>query len=156
MPDVDGPVHAYLRASPGCWQRYGELCARPVLPARPLFLLHVDCYAVQHPGGAAHDRRQRASLAVHLVALCRFADGAGPAVAAGGRGTTSRRALPRLGLPDWPALSPPTHLGATTVADVAAAAEDELPAALERWVDDAWQAWGEHHATVRTWARAAT
>ena len=28
VPDVDCPVHAYIRSAPGCWQLYGEVLAR--------------------------------------------------------------------------------------------------------------------------------
>lgn len=27
VPDVEGPTHPYMQASPGCWQLYGELGA---------------------------------------------------------------------------------------------------------------------------------
>ena len=72
FPDADGPAHAYMRGSPGCWQLYGELSAR-AYDNRIVPLLHthsVDCYAVQHPGGSKRDRRQRQSVAVHLISLC--------------------------------------------------------------------------------------
>ena len=53
VPDVEGPTHAYMQASPGCWQLYGELgataMAAQVVPEAAWY--HVDCYAVQHPGG---------------------------------------------------------------------------------------------------------
>src|SRR5690349_15169292 len=48
VPDIDGPTHRYLGASPGCWQIYGEVLAGKdgVMPHRLL----VDVYAAQHPG----------------------------------------------------------------------------------------------------------
>ena len=52
VPDIDGPTHAYLGASPGCWAAWGAFQARsfasPAIAAvQPLA---VDVYAVQHPG----------------------------------------------------------------------------------------------------------
>ena len=48
---AEGPTHAYIGASPGCWARYGELLAAGVPPPAP-GQLAVDAYAVQHPGVA--------------------------------------------------------------------------------------------------------
>src|SRR5438105_15652536 len=45
VPDIGGPTHRYIGASPGCWQAYGEL-----LPTGTAHLLVVDVYAAQHPG----------------------------------------------------------------------------------------------------------
>lgn len=53
-----------MTASPGCWRLYGDLMSRASWPPVPaLQLLSVDCWAVQHPDGAADDRRQRQSVA---------------------------------------------------------------------------------------------
>lgn len=70
VPDVAGPTHPYLQASAGCWQLYGEVSARQhgesgSEPGQAsVHWHHVDAYAVQHPGGSEHDRRQRQSVAV--------------------------------------------------------------------------------------------
>ncbi|MCY1702729.1 DUF5946 family protein [Deinococcus sp. SL84] len=64
----DGPSHAYMSALPACWRSYGELMAR--LSAHGVSApLHMDAYAAQHPGNALQDRRQRGSVAVHLIVL---------------------------------------------------------------------------------------
>lgn len=157
VPDVPGPAHPYMRASPGCWQVYGEAVARWY--AEPLKSAarwhHVDAYAVQHAGGAEHDRRQRQSVAVHLITLCSLLEfGQRPEVAAARRGLTSDVVLPRVGLSDWPYLEPPRRQGPVTIGDldgVRTTAEQETVAAA--WFDSAWAAWAEHHAVVRTWAR---
>ena len=153
VPDIDGPTHAYLRASPGCWALYGQLLAHPASsvtgPGQ-----QVDCYAVQHPGSAEHDRRQRGSVAVHLIALCLLLEHhlSAEQVSAA-RGRTSRTVLPALGMADWPHLPPPEDLGSTTVADVCAAAgADQLSALVDRWAQVAWTAWSPHHHGVRTWS----
>ena len=70
VPDIDGPTHAYLGASPGCWAAWGAFQARssasPAIAAvQPLA---VDVYAVPHPGLA--ERRAIQSVWAHLVSLC--------------------------------------------------------------------------------------
>ena len=148
-----------MTASPGCWQLYGELMARayaqPAVPA--LQALSVDCYAVQHPDGAAADRRQRQSVAVHLIALSLLRDASRPPQhVARLRGRISQLALPRLGLADWPYLAPPNEYAPVTVADVhRAAGTPGYPDMLEAWTRAAWTAWAAHHDTVRAWAAAA-
>lgn len=121
VPDGQGPRHAYMQASPGCWQVYTELAAGALTaPGAPdARWHHVDCYAVQHPGGAQDDRRQRQSVAVHLVSLCLLHEfGQPPTQASARRGQISQRVLARVGLQDWPYLPPPTNLGAVTSRDV--------------------------------------
>jgi hypothetical protein len=156
VPDVDGAVHDYMTASPGCWQMYGHWLAERAWsePVDPLAVTHhVDCYAVQHPGGVEQDRRQRQSVAVHLISLCRLLEFDQPShEAMRTRTRIGKTVLAALALDDWPLLDPPERLGETTIADVAVAADGDLPAVFARWVDDCWDAWREHHATVRAWA----
>jgi hypothetical protein len=160
VPDIDGPVHAYMRCSPGCWQWYGEVTAltsyRPGASAEARSCL-ADCFAVQHPGGAETDRRQRGSVAVHLTALCLARDfGLAPRVMSRLRQTMSARVLPRLNLETWPYLPPPESKGEVTVADARSAAESEVfDEMAARWMTEAWRAWRPHHDTVRTFAEAA-
>ncbi len=167
VPDVEGPTHAYMQASPGCWRWYGEIGAFGMTTPNRVTasVYHVDCYAVQHPGDAERDRRQRQSVAVHLVSLClaqqlggRFEQGSARLSAR--RSRISERVLPRVGLTDWPYLAPPTDLGAVTVAEVHAAVDDgadprRFAALLQDWVHSAWLAWSAHHDTVGVWAAAA-
>lgn len=155
VPDVDGASHPYIVASPGCWQLYGEWMARrsdvvggdPVVNAH-----HVDCYAVQHPDGAEQDRRQRQSVAIHLITLCLLVEDDQPphrAVHARARATRTVRAA--TGLDDWPVLAPPADRGTTTLVDVARS-RGQVEAVFWRWVEDCWGAWHEHHPVVRSWA----
>jgi hypothetical protein len=156
VPESTGPTHAYLQAAPGCWRLFGELNARayaaPQLPA--LHAHAVDCYAVQHPGGAEHDRRQRQSVAVHLVALCLLVEHGQPvALAAARRGRTSRAVLGHPRREDWPHLPAPADLGAVTAAEVhASASPEQFADRLQSWTTAVWQAWAAHHDTVRGWA----
>lgn len=160
VPDIAGPTHPYMRASPGCWLWYGELSARHDygnVARPPVHWHHMDCYAVQHPGGARTERRQRQSVAVHLIALCLFNEhGIPPQQAPRHRRQMSATVLPRMGLADWPYLEPPPSLGGVTVADVCQAANDaDYEAAVTDWAAAAWQAWAPHHATIGHWAVAA-
>jgi hypothetical protein len=159
VPDALGPVHPYMRASPGCWALYGQIGVRvgAGVEASVGRWHHVDAYAVQHPGGAATDRRQRQSIAVHLVSLCLLHEfGAPPEQASARRNRISALVLPRMGLADWPYLAPPADRGSVTAANVYAAADSpELTAVLMAWTQSAWTAWAAHHETIRTWAAAA-
>lgn len=141
---------------PGCWQIYTALGARWLGRTRvdAARWQHVDAYAVQHPDGAEHDRRQRQSIAVHLVALCLLLEaGQPPELASVRRGRTSQVVLGRLDLPDWPYLEPPSDRGAVTVTDVYAASGDKQQEIQGKaWLESAWAAWADHHPHIRTWA----
>lgn len=153
VPHEDGPVHAYMQAAPACWRRYGELSVRLMaLGPEVSQPSHVDCFAVQHPGGADRDRRQRASVAVHLVALCLRLERDVPA----GQLTRLRRrtssvVLPALGIGDWPLLPPPARHGDVTAATLHGIPDRDLGAALDGWPASAWAAWSHQHKTVRRW-----
>ncbi|MFK8014305.1 MAG: DUF5946 family protein [Gammaproteobacteria bacterium] len=70
-PSDDGPSHAYMLSSPGCWALYGEVLTReysdPALFASS-HRLTVDAYAAQHPGDLSQ-QRSRQSMWLHLTAL---------------------------------------------------------------------------------------
>jgi len=55
FPDVSGPTHRYMEATPGCWAAYGEVLARQYVDAgyATAGQMTVDAYAVQHPGTAS-------------------------------------------------------------------------------------------------------
>ncbi|RVT87317.1 hypothetical protein DXV76_04340 [Rhodobacteraceae bacterium CCMM004] len=66
---ADGPVHAYMTSSPGCWARYGEVLARDYSDAayRAHHRALTDAWSVQH--SISDDRRARQSFYLHLAAL---------------------------------------------------------------------------------------
>ena len=70
---VEGPTRGYLyRRVSACWQAFNEVIAREFGDAA-YGVVHrhtVDTYAVQHPG--TDDRRERQSVAVHLIGLCHW------------------------------------------------------------------------------------
>ena len=149
VPDVDGPIHRYMTASPGCWQAYTELMAGG-LPPSAASGLAVDAYAVTHPGLAGP--QSTPSVWIHLVTLCCALE----------RGWPMERTifLRRLGAESfrgWPWLEQPERMGDVTAIDVARAlraGDGSAAAELTRsWVHGAWAAWGNHHRAVR--ARAS-
>ena len=145
VPDVEGPTHAYLGASAGCWAAWGALQARSFEHRRIAAVqpLAVDVYAVQHPG--AIERRAIQSVWVHLVSLCLILEG-GRTPADGMRAKQRMLAEPRT----FSRLETPTARYAITVLDVAAVAEpDAMPAAVRRWADVTWEAWHAHHPAIR-------
>lgn len=143
MPDIDGPTHAYIGASPGCWQIYGEVLAREYgAGVAAMNRMTVDAYCVQHPG--LPERRQRQSVAVHLMRLCLMLE----------RGVSNERAariITTFTRKEYPWLEPPAAYE-MTVLDVVGARDDaEHVARVDRWARITWQAWSAHHQLVRSW-----
>lgn len=144
VPDVDGPTHAYLGGSAGCWAAWGELQARGYedLAVGAAMPLAVDAYAAQHPG--VPGRRQAQSVWVHLVSLCAILErGLAPA-----DGVRLKHEMLRDD-PVFPWLAPPGEPGAVTVLDVAAATAEDVGAVVRRWAGAVWEAWAPHHALIR-------
>lgn len=152
FPAVDGPTHAYMLSSPGCWAAYGRVLARHYEDRAyaGVHRLCVDTYAVQHPGVPGPQSIQ--SVGVHLVRLCRFIeqglapDRANDVMLAASHAQAKARY-------HW--LEPPASPGALTIADLEAAHDIEPHMRIARdWAAQVWAAWSAHHDTVRTWARA--
>ena len=151
VPDVDGPTHRYIGASPGCWALHGEVMAREYGDARfSGGQLTVDAYAAQHPGTPSPQSIQ--SVAVHLVSLHLQLE----------RGYASRQAVDAIRRATghkqafaW--LDPPPSPGALTIVDVHLVDDPAAYAeAVRRWARSVWQAWAPHHATVLRWAALVT
>jgi len=150
-PHPTGFTHAYIGASPACWATFGELLARE-LQDRASGRLHrhtVDVYTAQHAG--ENERRQRQSVAIHLIGLCHWLE----------HGLDARRviaatqALLKHDRPDWPWLEPPGEYE-MTVGDVLAAQDGtEHERLVLAWAQRTWEAWHAHHDTVRRWAADA-
>ena len=147
FPDVDGPTHRYLGASPGCWACFGDVLAREYsdLAYYAVHRLTVDAYALQHPGKPALQTIR--SVALHGITLCAVFE----------RGVTLSQAGQVIGQASqkkdrfvW--LPPPASPGPLTVADVLPAGDAEDHARRVRaWATAVWQAWAEHHPTFRQW-----
>jgi CTP:molybdopterin cytidylyltransferase MocA len=150
LPQVVDETHPYIGASPACWATFGELLAREFgdVSFGRIHRQSVDIYAVQHPGH--DDRRQRQSVALHLIGLCHWLE----------HGIEFDRLTAltqRLANEDraWPWLTPPDRYP-MTVADVLVARDGpEHVRLVTRWAETTWDAWAEHRETVRAWAREA-
>ncbi|MBN1271958.1 MAG: hypothetical protein JXB26_06765 [Candidatus Aminicenantes bacterium] len=149
-PDIQGPIHRYMKSSPGCWAVYGEVLAREY--SNPdYFQVHrltVDAYAVQHPGSI--DRQSIHSVGLHLIRLCLFLEhnltpeNANDAMLEAGKEKHNFI---------W--LKPPGTFGNITAADVAKARDvSEHKKIVRAWAQNAWDAWSVHHNTIRSWLPA--
>jgi CTP:molybdopterin cytidylyltransferase MocA len=150
LPHATDEAHPYLGASPACWATFGELLAREFgdIEYGRVHRHTVDVYAVQHPG--TDERRQRQSVALHLIALCHWLEHEVPVE----RLNAVTQRLAGTDRP-WPWLPPPERY-AMTVADVLEARSGVEHAGLvRRWGIATWSAWSAHHEVVRAWAREA-
>ena len=140
--NLSGKAHAYIGASAGCWEIYGQILAKeygeydyPELT----HMLSLDTYAVQHPGLAGRQAIQ--SVNVHLARLYLLLE-------AGTSAGTAAQALSQILKKKkdqfiW--LEPPIPNGHITVCDVARAEDLANHQKLVRaWAQDVWQAWSIH------------
>lgn len=149
-PVPEGPTHEYIGASPACWAAFGEVIAREFERASYGWIHRhtVDAYTAQHPG--VDGRRQRQSVALHLVALCHWLEHGLDAAAL----TPITQRLASSGI-DWPWLDPPAAYR-MTVLDVLDATGAEMHGRLvRRWAECVWDAWSAHHSVIRRWASDA-
>ncbi|HAH09308.1 MAG TPA: hypothetical protein DCL48_04320, partial [Alphaproteobacteria bacterium] len=145
---AEGPVHAYMTSSPGCWAAFGRvLAAEYSMPhLMPTHQLSVDTYAAQHPGDPA-DRRAVQSVGLHLARLWRQLECPTPPMETNDimRGFAARKA----GLPYLP---PPARF-TMTVADVAPfAGTAQHGERVLAWARATWQDWRGAHAAITAWA----
>ena len=151
VPDIDGPTHRYLGASPGCWAVYGEVLEKEYGDYRywPVHRLTVDAYAVQHPGKPSPQTIQ--SVAVHLISLYLVLEEArslDEAMEAMQQATTRKQHFA------W--LEPPASLGEVTVVYVRDAKNPaEHTERVREWASSTWEAWSPHHEVVRRWAHGS-
>lgn len=146
VPAIDGPIHRYMTAAPGCWRAYTELLGGGGLPPSRAAGLSVDAYAVTHPG--LPGPQSTPSVWVHLVTLCFVLERRWPVEQAIRLRRVAADAFSR-----WPWLEPPEHMGDVTAIDIwtALAAGNGTAASdlTARWVEGAWAAWSRHHGAVR-------
>lgn len=148
VPDIDGPIHPYIGASPGCWAIYVEVLAKEYGEYRHpcVHRLTVDTYAAQHPGVPSRQAIQ--SVAVHLISLfllierCFDFDHMTEAI---------NRALKQRDNFVW--LEPPAALGDITILDVQKAKNLKAHTRrVKKWAEAVWEAWAPHRATIQRWA----
>ena len=148
-PQSDGPTHAYIGASAGCWARYGELLALEYsdIALMPWHRLTVDAYAAQHPG--VPERRSAQSVHVHLTGLHLVLER-----------DIDPQLVPKLlqkaadgRIHEW--LDPPGLQTPVGLPDaIAAAVTGRYPETVRAWAEAVWRAWEPHHATIRAEAAA--
>lgn len=148
VPAIDGPTHAYVGGSPGCWAIFGEVQARAYdgVPRPPIHRLLVDAYMAQHP--SVPSRRAIQSVAVHLIALCCYLERGYPP-----HETTDvvRKAVGQPANFVW--LDPPADPGLITILDIYNATDVPRETdAITAWLPSVWHSWSAHHATIRRWA----
>ena len=143
-------AHPYIGASSACWATYGEVLAREFgdITYGRVHRHSVDVYSVQHPG--SDKRRERQSVALHLVALAHWLEG-GIEVPELNR-ITQRLASTRR---EWPWLEPPDAYSMTVVDILKATSGPEHVALVRDWAEATWQDWAAHHRVVRGWAAEA-
>lgn len=146
VADAEGPTHPYMESVPGCWDGYCAIQAWQVTVGRGEAVTTlqnlVDSYAAQH--ATSLDRRNRQSVAVHLMSLCAGLE----------RGISGPRRRSLIGTwthRDYPALAPVASGYPATVAEVAAASVQSRPATIEVMARSTWSAFEVHHDTVRRW-----
>lgn len=150
-PHATDETHAYIGASPACWAAFGELLAREFQdPAYGRIHRHtVDVYTVQHPGDDA--RRQRQSVAIHLIGLCHWLEHGLDAP----RVIAATQAMLKVDRPDWPWLEPPAEYDITVGDVLSAESGSEHERLVRAWAERTWEAWAAHHEVVRLWAADA-
>jgi hypothetical protein len=146
VPDIDGPIHRYMTAAPGCWRAYTELLGGGLPPSAAAGLI-VDAYAVTHPG--VPGPQSTPSVWIHLLTLCLVLERRWPVEQA-----MRLRRLAADSFRGWAWLTPPESMGDLSAIDLSAAltAGDGRTAVdlTRRWVDGAWAAWASHHPAVRS------
>ncbi len=145
VPDIDGPVHAYVPAAPGCWRIFGELQADQLrrFGYPPTHGLVVDAYMAQHPGDG-RDRRDRQSVFAHLAGLYARLELNLPAARAT---EVLRRIVDSPG--DFPILGRDRGPGEVNVLQVVNAHDQgEYERCAQAWGRSVWAAWTSHHATI--------
>jgi Family of unknown function (DUF5946) len=149
VPATGGPTHAYMHAASGCWALYGAVldwnyASNARQPEVSQWL--VDAYAAQHATNT--DRRNRQSVALHLMSLCAAFEHGMPA-------DERQRLIGELAHREYPVLHPLVTSFAIMIRDVADASDECRPDAGHRWAQATWDAWSTHHDVVRSWLSSA-
>ena len=114
----------------------------------PTLIQHlVDSYVVQH--AANPDRRNRQSVAVHLMSLCASLEQGIP-------GTRLRQMIGTWTHREYPLLAPRPDAYQLTVRNLADAAGQDRAALVSDTARAAWAAWSAQHDQIRAWLAAAT
>jgi len=152
VPDIDGPTHKYLGASPGCWNIYGDILAKEY--GDPDYMkvhrLTVDAYSLQHLGEESPQTIQ--SMNLHLMALCAAIEHGIKYDFIPKIMNNRLKEYKNKGVFSW--LNPPPLLGIITVVEVARAqTTQEHTKIVEAWAQEIWGLWSDHHETVEAYLK---
>lgn len=140
-----GRPHPYFVASPGCWAAFGLLQADETtrFGYPPTHGLVVDAYAASH-GGDGSERRDRQSVALHLIAIRAVLEQGvtSPARIALLQRLTARKL-------DWPRLERPHGLPALDHTHLAGAADlEDYTRRAREWAGAVWAFWSPRHGEI--------
>ncbi len=146
---IDGPVHAYMTSSPGCFAAFNELLAAEYSDVllQKVHRLTVDAYAVQHPG-SPDDRRCVQSVGLHLARL--FVQLEHPMTPQRTNEVMGDFAKDKASLIY---LKPPAQFRLTVAHAAPFAGSSEHDAKVRAWAEAAWHDWSAHHDYVKDWVR---
>lgn len=143
VPDIDGPVHEYLAAAPGCWKLYGEILAKEYATENYDPIMHritVDTYAVQHTG--IPEKRTINSVNFHLIRLFLIFEKQLEASKANSIMTRISKDEALHKKFKW--LDPPSFVHTLTVTDVIKAENmDSHKKLVKEWGSSVWHVWGK-------------
>lgn len=149
---MEGPVHAYMTASPACFDLFNKVLA--IEYSAPQFAaahrMTVDTYAVQHPG-TEKNRRQIQSVGLHLARLhVQLTTPLPP----------QKTNEVMLGFSRHKAslifLEPPSRFS-MCIADVAPfAGSPDHSTKIRDWAAATWSDWADHHTYIEDWVNSHT
>jgi hypothetical protein len=146
IPAIEGEVHAYMDASPGCWHLFNLILEKEYSDSayRKNSRLTTDAYAVQHYGKRSIPQAVK-SVNHHLISLCCYFE---YKMTVSQCDSAFRSLSVHKGKYTW--LTPPQKVGAITVAEVIRADSVEHHLQLvEQWAWEAWDSWRIHHDTIK-------
>lgn len=145
----DGPTHAYMTSSPGCWKVFGDVLAKEYSDQEywKVHRLTVDSYACQHGGDTS---RAIQSVNVHLCALYLAIERKLPFAAFSPQ---MKKVITKF-KSQFVALDPPDWQGVMKVTDVSKAKDAaEHCLLVQKWAEEVWQAWEHEHRRVKSMMR---
>lgn len=151
VADTDVPAHRYIGASAGCWAAYGKLSEKEAGDFRYMRFhqMTVDVYCAQHPGTPSPQAIR--SVAVHLVGLHLQLERE-PSTEDLYAARKRIASLSKQGNLDLVWLEPPVSLGEVTVLHMLDPEDpEEYGECAGQWAEAVWEAWSDHHETVRRW-----
>ncbi|PCI74076.1 MAG: hypothetical protein COB20_15520 [SAR86 cluster bacterium] len=141
---IDGAVHKYLKSSPGCWAKFGEILSKEYGDYEYMSVhgLTVDAYALQHPG--TQGPQTLSSANVHLASLYSYFELGKPMSELS---NIKQEIIKHKSSLVW--LEPPKSITEVTVADIL-----DSGTALQhcdnvkKWAAYVYEEWKFHHSAI--------